>query len=130
MEKITQEQKDTMDMITMIASNGNPGALTTLMELQQSEGFQNFMSITDVLSKWGVRDSRIWILYNDCCDRDIKLFADVVKKMPEEYVMDHIGRNNQGSAHGEPIDPDEVNSQTEEINMSPGTWGMGRVHGE
>lgn len=50
-------------------SEGNPGALTCMMEMMDS----NPMALSDILyfDSLGIYGSKIYMLWNDCCDRDM-----------------------------------------------------------
>jgi hypothetical protein len=68
---------DTFLESIMKMSDGNPGALTVLMEIFKYSGaidpndyMPGFGPILS-LDTYGIYGSSIWVLYNDVCDRDI-----------------------------------------------------------
>ena len=69
-EKITADMS-TMDMI-MVMSEGNPGAMSVLINM-----FQDFEGITGILAcdRLDIRGSKLYMLNNDCCRRDTKFLS-------------------------------------------------------
>lgn len=68
--RITADMSMQDVLITM--SEGNPGALTCMMQMLQT----NPMSFMDILlfDKMGIYGSKIYMVWNDCCGRDMKKF--------------------------------------------------------
>lgn len=68
-EKITSDMS-MMDMM-MVMSEGNPGAITVLMQMMQDP-----RSILDILllDSLDIRGSKIWMLYSDSCGKNVGKF--------------------------------------------------------
>lgn len=69
---------DTMEETIVNFSEGNPGALQTLMELfklDPNKMFQNLLTL-DRMELYG---SKIYMLWNDCCDRKIEKVNKIIK---------------------------------------------------
>lgn len=75
------ELKDNLQDIISKLSEGNPGAMTTLFEIMKYknndpiEYFGIFMLI-DTMELYG---SHLYMLWNDCCNRNIQTTVDVIK---------------------------------------------------
>lgn len=79
-------------------SEGNPGGMNVLVELLQHgkkwHGLDGIMLVLH-LDKMGVYGSNLWLLYSDCCKRDINLVERVLRAhqlgiISEEDVWNHI----------------------------------------
>lgn len=83
----------TMDLMIKM-SEGNPGALMTCTELLKL-GTSGVVAII-FLDYLGIYGERLYMLWNDCCDRDIQRVMKVVsavnaeKKLSEEDVRKHV----------------------------------------
>ena len=68
---------------------GNPGALNFVMEAyalnarRAEEGFLKMLAINVVGDK-------LYMLWNDCCDRDTILAVAVMNVLPEGEILRHI----------------------------------------
>lgn len=89
------EMKDTgMDIVTKM-SEGNPGALTVIMKFMNGDGIDiiKYILPLDTLEIYG---SRLYMLWNDCCQRDddkLKRVIDAYKfgKLSKESIIESIG---------------------------------------
>lgn len=91
--RITADMSMQDVLITM--SEGNPGALTCMMQMLQT----NPMSFMDILlfDKMGIYGSKIYMVWNDCCGRDMKKFKDTIQafregKFSEEEIHENLNR--------------------------------------
>ena len=83
----------TLDVITKM-SEGNPGALTVIMQLLSSEkidpdsalgGLGNILS----LDSYGIYGSDIYIFHNDICDRKINKMIAVLRAVQLGFFSSH-----------------------------------------
>lgn len=51
-------------------AGGNPGAITTLLELQKTVGDKTALYLI-TLDKMGLYEDKLYMLWNDCCKRDV-----------------------------------------------------------
>lgn len=78
---------DTAQDIIIKLSDGNPGALTTLMELTKSyknsfDAFPDYLAI-DTMELYS---SQLYMLWNDCCDRNIEKVKQIIKLYREGKI--------------------------------------------
>ena len=78
-------KNDTFANIIIKLSEGNPGAISVIMQMKISAGTidpQNFMgSLGSIffLDSLCIYGSRIWMLYKDVCEQDIKLVVAMLR---------------------------------------------------
>jgi len=78
--------------IAMKMSEGNPGALTAIIELVKKQDGIMYVLACDRI---GVYGSRLYMLWNDCCGRSIDKFMCVIKawqtgKLKAEEILEHV----------------------------------------
>lgn len=65
---------DSFTDIIIKLSEGNPGAVSVVTEMMRKDDWDNdapgFTKIL-LLDSMGIYGDKIWMLYNDCCDRDL-----------------------------------------------------------
>ena len=88
--KLTEE--DSMKDVAMKMSEGNPGALQVVMKLLSNPGDLMYILACDKIGLYG---SRLYMLWNDCCDRDIEAFKSVLRgwtsgKYSTDEILDHV----------------------------------------
>lgn len=89
-EKISIDMTTEQVLITMC--DGNPGALQVLMQmLNDSNGLMNILACDSL----GIRGVKLYLLYNDCCDRDFNKFnrtLELIKKnvFTEKEIEDNL----------------------------------------
>jgi hypothetical protein len=59
-------------------ADGNPGAVTTLVELYKSQSDGD--ELLDILEEHDITGPLIWVGYNDHCDRDVDEFAEKLRQ--------------------------------------------------
>lgn len=82
-EKI--ELNDTTSNIIIKMSEGNPGAITVLMQLLEKNAMEGFRHILD-LDDMNIRGTQIWIGYKDYCKNSIENFKKCVSNRDREMV--------------------------------------------
>jgi hypothetical protein len=69
-EKLTNPGLSVYETIDIMAE-GNPGAMKTIMQiLQDPKGFLTLLSLDSL----DIRGARLYMLFNDCCGRNMKKF--------------------------------------------------------
>lgn len=85
---------DSILEIAMKMSDGNPSALQVIMTLLQDStgmGFAEILTIDSI----GLYGSKLYMLWNDCCDRDMDkvksvLYARMRGKLTDWEIMEHV----------------------------------------
>ncbi len=75
-----------LDVIIKL-SEGNPGAITTLTELANS--YKSFFEVAPdylTIDTMGLYDSQLYMLWNDCCDRNIEKVKQIIKLYREGKI--------------------------------------------
>ena len=73
-------------------SEGNPGALTCMMQMMNSDP----MALLDILlfDSLGIYGSKIYMVWNDCCDRDMVKFKETIQAFREgKFSKEEIHEN-------------------------------------
>lgn len=66
-----------LDVITLMAE-GNPGAVDCLLRLVDHDKAATIVKYLYVLDEYEIYGYRIYMLYNDCCNRDILSLCDLL----------------------------------------------------
>lgn len=103
-------------MVTFSICEGNPGALTFLMQAYDLDLFGAEYAFGR-MNHFGIRGARLYMLWNDCCRRDTKLALTVMKKWPLEVLQERI---NYGKGRGLAILPEEADKY--ETPPDPGPY--------
>lgn len=77
-------------------SEGNPGALTFMMQLFEDNLDNAFMHCLR-FDNMGLYGSRLYQLWNDCCGRDMQTVNKVLKQFDDNEIIKHID-NGKGYA--------------------------------
>lgn len=92
-ERITLNMNMSEMLSTM--SEGNPGALICMMELLENDP----MAILDILyfDSMGIYGSKIYMIWNDCCGRDMSKFKETIQYLrsgavSEEEIHENLNR--------------------------------------
>jgi len=88
-------QKETMVMM----SEGNPGALTVIMQIMKADPLEGFMTLLN-LDDMNIRGPQIWLGYKRHCGEDIKKFIECAKNRDEDMVATI---NREHSEEGEAV---------------------------
>ena len=95
----TTKTRITADMslqeILLTMSEGNPGALTCMMQMMNFDP----MALLDILlfDSIGIYGSKIYMVWNDCCGRDMGKFKETIQafregKFSEEEIHENLSR--------------------------------------
>jgi len=83
---------DLLAIITKM-SEGNPGCITFLMEVMKNVDQFRFIEMVLRLDKAELYGSHIYMLWNDCCDRDLDKTIEMITNIKNDdelrsYVID------------------------------------------
>ena len=98
-ERITASMDMQEMLITM--SEGNPGALTCMLEMLQTDP----MALLDILyfDSMGIYGSKIYMLWNDCCGRDMSKLRETIQYLRSGAVSKEEIHENLNRVRAEPF---------------------------
>ena len=91
-------------MVEFKICEGNPGALTFLMDAYRQEPFvaeRAFQKMQDA----AITGARLYMLWNDCCNRDTELAVRAMNALDVDRIKEYI---NYYGGRGLPMDVREV----------------------
>lgn len=98
-------------------TDGNPGAIATICELQKAVGdkFATFLITLDCMELYG---SKIYMLWNDCCKRDISKVIEVLNCFEKGIIKQKdIDERIKNVGYGKSFD-DLINNDESEENKN------------
>jgi hypothetical protein len=99
--------QDTMMDVMVKMSEGNPGALTCLMGMmQKSDWYGGMDSLAAILSfdTIGLYGSNLYMLWNDCCDRDLTKLELVLRNWQMGNLSAEEIHKNISQGRGTPFE--------------------------
>ena len=74
-----------MDQILLLGQ-GNPGAIRVLgtIALESENKLQPAQYYLDILTRFGVKGPKIWVLYKDECNQDMDRLRERIEKYEEK----------------------------------------------
>ena len=85
-------------------AGGNPGALNTLFELMKEAKDRTGLFLL-TLDEMGLYESHLYMLWNDCCNRDIKKVIKVLELYEREIITQQdIDERIKNVGHGRNFD--------------------------
>lgn len=121
-EKITGDMS-IMDVM-MVMSEGNPGALTVLMQMiQNSRGFTDIL----LLDTLDIRGSKVWMLYSDSCGKNEGKFNRTLKALrcgaySEEEIQENLGLCYAVPFLDDSVQMEGIPSYDEEFGPTDSKW--------
>lgn len=107
-----------MDIVILMAE-GNPGALTVLIQMMKST--RSFLDIL-LLDLLDIRGSKIWVLYNDCCGQNIdKFYRTLMVLRCGAYSNEEI-QGNLNLCRAIPFLDDSIPTYNEDFNEAYDKW--------
>lgn len=91
----------TLQEILITMSEGNPGALTCMIQMLNSD-LRNFSDIL-LFDKMGIYGSQIYIVWNDCCNRDMRKFKETIQAFREGKFTEEEIQKNLARPHAQPF---------------------------
>jgi hypothetical protein len=93
-----------MILVSFAIAEGNPGALTFLVEAYAKDPFKaerGFQRMRDA----GITGSRLYMLWNDCCNRDTEMAMDIMSNKAIDVILHHI---DGGRVYGIPFEKNSI----------------------
>ncbi len=87
-------------MVTFDICEGNPGAIAFLIEAYDMSPFKAEAGFARMQAA-GITGSRLYMLWNDCCDRDTERTMNIMKSVDIESILQHI---DTGTGRGIPFE--------------------------
>lgn len=85
---------------------GNPGALQFLMDAYRIDMFKAETAFRRMQDN-NITGTKLYMLWNDCCDRDTKLALQISHTAPVDKILEHI---NYDGGRGFPFNEEELKS--------------------
>ena len=76
-------------MVTFDICKGNPGALAFVMEAYERDMFTAEQCFQR-MERAGITGDKLYMLWNDCCGRDVGLALETMMCMPTPEIVRHI----------------------------------------
>lgn len=83
-----------MMKLVMEWSQGNPGAMTFLLELISVANGETLTTIEKITEMKTLRGTNLYVLWSDICDKDMKNVHEVVKTIPADILEDACNRQD------------------------------------
>ena len=72
-------------------AEGNPGAMTFMLSAYNS--YPDLANLALIrMERNGITGSALYMLWNDCCDRDTKMAVEAALYCPLGFLKDHINK--------------------------------------
>lgn len=91
----------------MIISEGNPGCMAFLQELIGIGEYRLFAPLVDI----GLKGSRAYQLWNDCCDRDTEKAAEILRLYLDRKISAEEIHEHTDLPRGTAFDLEEIRSR-------------------
>ena len=91
MDVVVNEKGGNMSLVSFDICKGNPGALTFLMKAYDLDPFaaeRAFSRMRDA----GIEGSWLYMIWNDCCNRDTRKAIRAMIEIDIEVIKDHVFR--------------------------------------
>ena len=80
-------------MVSLDICEGNPGALTFIMSAYEIDMF-NAERAFQRMQDNNITGSKLYMLWNDCCDRDTKKALHIMNNNTIQDIVEHINYEN------------------------------------
>lgn len=80
-------------LVSLDICEGNPGALTFLMEAYAINMFGAEKAFQRMQNN-NITGAKLYMLWNDCCDRDTKKALQIMKSNTIQDIVEHINYEN------------------------------------
>jgi len=81
-------------MVSFNIAEGNPGALTFLMDAYMQHDPFRAESAFQKMQDLGITGCKLYMLWNDCCNRDTCMAIDKMLECSAEEIVSHINYDN------------------------------------
>lgn len=93
-----------MSLVSFDLCEGNPGALTFMMSAYHKRPFLAEAGFSR-MQRRNIKGSQLYILWNDCCNRDTEKAMHVMVHMPFHVLVDYL---DTGCGRGKIISDEEA----------------------
>lgn len=76
-------------LVSFAIAEGNPGALTFLTEAYLKDPFKAELGFRRMWNA-GITGSRLYMLWNDCCERNTEMAIDIMQNKVIDVILHHI----------------------------------------
>lgn len=123
-EKINTNMS-TLDML-MVMSEGNPGALSVIMQMMQDKKPRGFLDIL-LLDSLDIRGSKIYMLWSDCSERNMEKYFRTLMMLrsgvfSEEQIQKNLNLTYALPFIDESINPNGTPNYGEEFGPTDEKW--------
>lgn len=108
-------------MVHFEICGGNPGALQFLMAAYRVDMFKAEIAFQRMQDNH-ITGAKLYMLWNDCCDRDTELALEIVHTVPIDKIIEHI---NYEGGRGFPFTPEELAAMQQPNKTQPTTFQQG-----
>lgn len=77
------------NMVSFDMCEGNPGALTFMIQAYDQSPFKAERAFKK-MDDHEIRGSKLYLFWNDCCDRNTALAVELMIKWPIDVIVHHI----------------------------------------
>ena len=77
----------TQDIVRL--SEGNIGAMTFILDCTLINPVKSIKAF-EKMDKWNIRGDKLYMLWNDCCNRDYNKTLDIMINNSLEDILEHI----------------------------------------
>lgn len=88
-------------------TEGNPGCMAFVEQAYMGGDLHEALeaeSAFDRVTKAGIRGSRLYMLWNDCCNRDTKMAVKIMQEHSIEDILHHIDDGIRDRGRGIPYE--------------------------
>ena len=80
-------------MVSIAITEGSPGALRFLVEAYKQSPLRAETCFTR-MQRAGITGWKLYMLWNDCCNRDVDMSMRIMSSTPVETILEHINYEN------------------------------------
>lgn len=85
---MTKSEKEMQSWIVKMA-DGNIGALSMILDIMESHVVRGFVALQR-MEMLDIKGEKLYLIWNDCCFRDLNKTIDVMLERSKEELLDHI----------------------------------------
>jgi len=85
--------KKALVKVLTILANGNPGAITFLMEVLASDTITGSTIIAKI-DKTNIKGTDLYVMWSDLCNKDINKVKTLCEQCPDDILIDACSRQD------------------------------------
>lgn len=106
-------------MVSFDLAEGNPGCLTFMMEAYMGGGMPSAFKAEKAFQRmqsYNIKGAKLYMLWNDCCNRNTPRTLDIMLEKPIEDILEHINyEGGRGISYSEEATADRYPGESEDI---------------